>query len=592
MQVDNTPNLDEYILGISAFYHDSAACILKNGQIIFAIQEERLSRKKHDASFPSRSINACLEYAEINIDELSAVVYYEKPFLKFNRIIDTFVSYAPKGFYSFLKAMKTWMKQKIWIKNLIAENLNYSGKILFSTHHESHAAGAFFMSPLTSSAILVLDGVGEYSTISIFKGEGNKIQKLYEQVFPHSLGLLYSAFTQYCGFRVNSGEYKLMGLAAYGKPLYKDLIINHLIETSAKGEIKVNLKYFDFETGSNMINSKFEDLLGKKRRLPESELSQFYKDVASSIQEVLEEVILKIAVYAKKITSSENLCLSGGVALNCKANQKIKEANIFKNVWVQPAAGDAGTAAGAALIAYHHHFEKERIIQKGSLQNQIYLGKAYSNEFIESILDNCAIKFQQLENEDLINKVAQLLFEKNVIGWFQGRMEFGPRALGARSILASPHFADMQKHLNLKIKKRESFRPFAPLVAAEFSADWFEEKEDSKYMLFTANAKRAKEIPSCVHVDGTSRIQTLNQSENPLLHQLLLAFNQLSQIPILINTSFNLRGEPIVESPMNALNCFYNCEMDFLVLGNFLISKKENKQAPEIFINTSNYELD
>jgi len=565
-----------FILGISAFYHDAAACLLKDGKILAAAHEERFSRKKHDSAFPANAIAFCLSSQDLTIEEIDLVVFYEKPFLKFDRLIDTYAIKSPFGFGSFRKAMKSWMSQKLWIPSIIKNELKYEGTILFSEHHEAHAASTFFSSPFKEAAILIMDGVGERTSITLATGKDNKIQLLKEQHFPHSLGLLYSSFTYYCGFKVNSGEYKLMGLAPYGVPKYKDLIYEHFVSMNEQGVLALNMKYFSFEVGLRMTNKAFEKILGKPRRLPESSLGQFYKDVARSVQEVLEELVLKLAQIIKKRTNLNKLCLAGGVALNCKVNQRLQEAGIFEEIWVQPASGDSGGALGAAYIGAYHYCNLERIIPENTVKNHIYLGNSFEDSQIGSVLDKLGVKYRKLKEEELLSRTAQSLNEKGIVGWFQGAMEYGPRALGNRSILASPKFKDMQSHVNLKIKMREAFRPFAPLVVEEKAHVWFKIKAPSKYMLFTYEALRASNIPSCVHVDNTARVQTLSKNDNPRLHKLLLNFESLSGIPILINTSFNVRGEPIVCTVEDALRCFFVTEMDMLIAGNYLVSKSEN----------------
>lgn len=579
-----------YILGISAFYHDSAACLLKDNKLIAAAQEERFTRKKHDPSFPEKAIQFCLESNNITIDDIQLICFYEKPFQKFDRIIDTYARNSPIGFKSFKKAIKSWTSEKLWIPNIIEKKLNYSGEIIFTEHHEAHAASAFFSSPFKEAAILIIDGVGEKATISIFKGIDNNITPVCEQRFPHSIGLLYSAFTYYCGFKVNSGEYKLMGLAPYGKPIYKDLIFQHFVSIDEASVITLNMKHFNFEAGLKMISPSFETILGEKRRTPESEMTLFYKDIASSIQSVLEEIVVQLAKQAKKLTNTENLCLAGGVALNCKANQEIEATNIFKNIWVQPASGDSGGALGASYIGAFHYLKNNRLYPDNTLNNHIYLGNSYSEEEITHVLDQNKINYKKYPTKELITQTANLLDNKAIVGWFQGNMEYGPRSLGNRSILASPKFKDMKSHINLKIKKREGFRPFAPVVLQEKASEWFDINLDSKYMLFTCYTKQDSRIPACSHVNGTSRVQVLEKKENSLLYDLISAFEKQSGIPILINTSFNERGEPIVCAIEDAIHCFLNTEMDYLILNNCLISKQDNTNIHLPKIKT--YELD
>ncbi len=565
-----------YILGISAFYHDAAACLLEDGKIVAAAQEERFSRKKHDPSFPSGAIAFCLSSQDIDIDEVDLVVFYEKPFLKFDRLIDTYAQKSPRGFQSFRRAMKSWMSQKLWIPNIIKKELKYEGEIIFSEHHEAHAASAFFSSPYKEAAILVMDGVGERTSITFARGFGNRVTLIKEQHFPHSLGLFYSAITYYCGFQVNSGEYKLMGLAPYGTPRYKELMARHFIAIDEKGVVSVNMKYFAFEVGLRMTNDNFDKVLGHPRRRPESTLSQFYKDVARSAQELLEEVILKLVRVLKEETKMNSLCLAGGVALNCKANQRIREERLFDNIWVQPASGDSGGALGAAYIGAYHYLKEARKIPADSPANHIYLGNSHKNDEVIRELKRLKVNYEELEDQELLKRIASCINEKAIVGWFQDSMEYGPRALGSRSILASPKFKDMQSHLNLKIKKREAFRPFAPMILEEKANEWFKITDPSKYMLFTYNAIMAERIPSCVHIDNTARVQTVSRSDNEKIYSLLQLFESLSGIPIMINTSFNVRGEPIVCTVEDAVRCFFKTEMDFLAIGNCLVSKGTN----------------
>ena len=585
--------MKDYILGISAFYHDSAACLLKDGKVIMAIQEERLTRIKHDASFPEQAINCCLDFAGITIDDIHLISFYEKPFLKFDRIIDTYARKSPRGFFSFKKAIKSWVSEKLWIPNIIQKKLNYKGQIIFAEHHETHAASAFFSSPFEEAAVLTIDGVGEHATLTLSVGKKNKINIISEQRFPNSLGLFYSAFTYYCGFKVNSGEYKLMGLAPYGKPVYSELIYKHFISIDDEGVITLNMNYFDFEVGLRMTSRAFNKVLGMPPRKPESEMTQFYKDVACSVQVVLEEIVVSLGEVAKVKTGLSKLCLAGGVALNCRANQVLLEKKLFDEIWVQPASGDSGGALGAAYVGWYHYLDKERTVLEDSLVENAYLGNSFNDDEIEKQLVKYNIKYIKTASESLPKQVATYLNDKKIIGWFQGRMEFGPRSLGARSILASPKFEDMQQYVNLRIKQREGFRPFAPIAMEEKAIDWFDMDKPSKYMLFTYNVKKPKQIPSCTHVDNTARVQTINEKENKLIHNLLKEFNMLSGIPILINTSFNVRGEPIVCSIEDALKCFFNTEMDFLVIGNHIVSKQENKNFnTQLEMKNIIYELD
>ena len=603
-----------YILGISAFYHDSAAALIKDGKIIAAAQEERFTRKKHDASFPFHAVQYCLDFEGISLDELEAVAFYEKPLLKFERLLETYYAFAPKGIGSFVTSMPVWLKEKLFLKKLIHEQLKKVGdydkrkiKLLFPEHHLSHAASAFYPSPFENSAILTVDGAGEWATASICKGEGNQIRILKELKFPHSLGLLYSAFTYYLGFRVNSGEYKLMGLAPYGNAenalRYEDLIKKDLIQIYDDGSLWLNQKYFSYATALKMTDEKrWEKLFGFPVRKPESTLEQMHCDLGLAIQHITEEVLLKMAKEAKKITGCDNICLAGGVALNCVANGKLRKENIFKNIFIQPAAGDAGGAPGAALAAYHIYFEKQRHVESGKDGMQgTYLGPDYDNRDIERMAKKSkAIYDYESSFELLCDKVAALLNEGKIIGWMQGRMEFGPRALGGRSILGDARNPEMQKKLNLKIKYRESFRPFAPSVLAEDCAAYFDEAGPLPYMLMVANIheKRKKslpenyqqmdireklyqlrsDIPAVTHIDFSARVQTVHQETNPKYHQLISAFKKLTGYSLLVNTSFNVRGEPIVCSPEDAYRCFMRTEMDYLVVGNYLFEK--TKQPP------------
>ena len=603
-----------YILGISAFYHDSAAALIKDGKIIAAAQEERFTRKKHDASFPFHAVQYCLDFEGISLDELEAVAFYEKPLLKFERLLETYYAFAPKGIGSFVTSMPVWLKEKLFLKKLIHEQLKKVGdydkrkiKLLFPEHHLSHAASAFYPSPFENSAILTVDGAGEWATASICKGEGNQIRILKELKFPHSLGLLYSAFTYYLGFRVNSGEYKLMGLAPYGNVenalRYEDLIKKDLIQIYDDGSLWLNQKYFSYATALKMTDEKrWEKLFGFPVRKPESTLEQMHCDLGLAIQHITEEVLLKMAKEAKKITGCDNICLAGGVALNCVANGKLRKENIFKNIFIQPAAGDAGGAPGAALAAYHIYFEKQRHVESGKDGMQgTYLGPDYDNRDVERMAKKSkAIYDYESSFELLCDKVAALLNEGKIIGWMQGRMEFGPRALGGRSILGDARNPEMQKKLNLKIKYRESFRPFAPSVLAEDCAAYFDEAGPLPYMLMVANIheKRKKslpenyqqmeireklyqlrsDIPAVTHIDFSARVQTVHQETNPKYHQLISAFKKLTGYSLLVNTSFNVRGEPIVCSPEDAYRCFMRTEMDYLVVGNYLFEK--TKQLP------------
>ena len=609
-----------YILGISAYYHDSAACIIKDGKILVAAQEERFTRKKHDASFPSLAIMSCLKEANIKSTDLDYVVFYEKPFLKFERLLETYLAFAPRGFKSFSQSMPLWVKDKIFQKSLIIEELkncldskgSWEDKLLFSEHHLSHAASAFYPSQFEQSAILTMDGVGEWTTTSLAFGSGNKIEVLKEINFPHSLGLLYSAFTYYIGFKVNSGEYKVMGLAPYGKPIYSNLIKDNLIDIKSDGSFALDLSYFDYCTGLTMTNNKFHRLFGGPPRGPESELSQHDMDLAASIQSVIEEVVVKLAIGIKKITGAKTICLAGGVALNCVANGVLLRKQIFDDIWVQPAAGDAGGALGAALAAYHLSFNKEReISEKGDSMNGSFLGPQFLNKEVEFELHSIGANFKEFSHEEMIDKTANFLNEGKAIGWMQGRMEFGPRALGSRSILADPRSPNMQKLLNLKIKYRESFRPFAPSVLSEHTKDWFNLETDSPYMLFVSEINEEKKIineedslfgidklsikrsivPAITHIDYSARVQTVHKETNPIYHSLITKFYELTNCPMIVNTSFNVRGEPIVCTPQDAFNCFMGTELDVLVINNYLMVK--NEQDPKLVKSyEKEYELD
>tara|TARA_Y200000002_G_scaffold373301_1_gene372167 strand:+ start:688 stop:2520 length:1833 start_codon:yes stop_codon:yes gene_type:complete len=607
------------VLGLSAFYHDSAAALIENDKIIAAAQEERFTRIKHDSSFPFNAIEYVLGERKINISNVDFIVFYEKPFLKFERILETHIDFAPFGFKSFSASMPIWLREKLFQKKLIIDNLkkikkniDYKKKIKFSEHHFSHAASAFFASPFKEALILIIDGVGEWSTTSIGIGKNNKIEIIEEVNFPHSLGLLYSAFTYYLGFKVNSGEYKVMGLAPYGIPKYSDIILDNLIDLKNDGSFRLNMKYFDFATGLKMTNEKFNKLFGKKNRTSENVINQFHMDIAASIQLVTEEIILKICRYIKQKYKIDFLCLAGGVALNCVANGKILQNKIFKEIWIQPAAGDAGGALGAALGYYFNELGKKRYIFKDMMQGG-YLGPVFENKEIEETLKKNKLKFKFHENNELIEIVADQLNKKMSVGWFQGRMEYGPRALGCRSILANPKSEEMQKELNLKIKFREGFRPFAPSVLYEKSKEYFKLDYQSPYMLLVAQINEDKKynisneeknlrgfgrlkikrssIPAVTHVDFSARVQTVNKETNPLYHNLIQKFGELSQCYVLVNTSFNVRGEPIVCSPDDAINCFMGTNLDLLAIGNYILFKDD--QEVEMNLQYKNqYELD
>ncbi|RZP21300.1 hypothetical protein EVA24_07625 [bacterium] len=604
-----------HILGISAYYHDSAACILKDGKIIAAAQEERFTRKKHDQNFPINAIKYCLQDAGISADDLEIVAFYDKPFLKFERILETYLSFAPKGISSFLKAMPLWIKKKLWIKNLIQDEIGFKGKILFPEHHASHAASAFYASPFQDAAFLTMDGVGEWATTSYGTGNGNKMEVLADIKFPNSLGLLYSAFTYYTGFRVNSGEYKVMGLAPYGEAKYKDLIYDYLIDVKEDGSFNMDMSYFDYNVGLTMTNKKFNDLFGGIPREPESDLTQKEMDLARSVQEVTEEIVLKMAKHVKNVTNQKYLCLAGGVALNCVANGKLLRSGIFDDIFIQPAAGDAGGALGCAYIAWYQHLDNERIADsKNDFMNGAYLGPEFSNDEIKTYLDEKGYAYKKLSDEELPEKIADLINEQNVIGWFQGRMEFGPRALGGRTIIGDSRSAETQKTINLKIKYRESFRPFAPSVREENISEYFDIDRPSPYMLLVADVKKDKQlpmtkeqesyfglkklniarsqVPAITHVDYSARIQSVSKATNKRYHDMLTAFNDKYGCPVIVNTSFNVRGEPIVCTPKDAYLCFMRTEMDYLIMNNYLLSKKEQKPLDKDSDWMSEFELD
>lgn len=585
-------NKPVYILGISAFYHDAAACIIKDGVPVFAAHEERFSRKKHDENFPILAIQKGLKQEGITINDIQYVAFYEKPFLKFERIIDTYANNSPKGFRSFRGAIKNWLSKKLWITDTIKKETSFKGEILFTEHHEAHAASAFFPSPFNEAVIVTIDGVGEKATASISVGKDNKLHVIEEQHFPHSLGLFYSAITYYCGFKVNSGEYKLMGYAPYGKPNYVDVMKSHFITINEDGSVLLNQKYYSYQAGLRMTNSAFEKALGHKRRLPNQENSQFYKDIAASAQVILEEAVLKTVNYAVKKTGIKNVCLAGGVALNCKANAYLKEQKVAEKIWIQPASGDSGGALGAALTIWYNFLENERKLIPDSVKQHGYLGTFYNENEIENTLKSYNINYKKLSIHEASPVICEKLSNKEVIGWFQGKMEYGPRALGNRSILASPTFPDMKSFLNQKIKKREGFRPFAPIVLENKAEKWFNNISDSKYMLFTYQSDKKEIIPSCIHEDNSARVQTINSEDNEKTSQLLNDFEKLTGVPILINTSFNVRGEPIVESPFDALRCFFQTDMDTLYIGDFLIEKKQQNIINPELLKPSTFEMD
>ena len=611
-----------YILGISAFYHDSAACLIKDGIILAAAQEERFSRLKHDPSFPTQAISYCLNFSGVDAQNIDKVVFYEKPFLKFERLLETYLAFAPRGFVSFSKAMPEWIKNKLFQKTIIAKELgvtlddaiDWSARLLFSDHHLSHAASAFYPSPFDEAATITLDGVGEWTTTSMGLGRGNKLEILKEIKFPHSLGLLYSAFTYYTGFKVNSGEYKVMGLAPYGTPRYADLIRNNLIHIANDGSFQLDMSYFDFATGLTMTNKKFNELFGGEPRKPETSLSQREMDLAASVQEVTEEIVLSLAKGVARETESKNLCLAGGVALNCVANGILQKEKVFENLWIQPAAGDAGGALGAALAVWYMEFNGKRkpdfmpSNMKGS-----FLGPEFTDDEVVRQLDDCGAKYTLLELDDVVEITANAIADGQAIGWMQGRMEFGPRALGARSILADPRSSEMQKQLNLKVKFRESFRPFAPSIIEEDLGEWFDLDCESPYMLLVApvsaekrveisseseglfgvdklNATRSQ-VPAVTHVDYSARIQTVDPVSNPAYHKLLTRFKELTGCPILVNTSFNVRGEPIVCSPRDAFRCFMGTDLDMLIVGRAVLFKnKQDRRSERSYVEQ--YELD
>lgn len=557
-----------YILGLSCFYHDASAVLIHSGEMIAAAQEDRFSREKHDWRFPSRAITYCLKEAGIAIHDIQFIAFYEKPFLKFERILETFLAVAPLGYKGFIDAMPSWLKQKLWIPHTIHKELGYTGKILFSEHHMAHGASSFFLSPFDESAILTIDGVGEWATASYGSGKGNTIALTHEMRFPHSLGLLYSTITSYLGFKVNDAEYKVMGLAPYGNPVYYDLITDELVTINDDGTIRLNLKYFSFQYGTRMFSKELEDLFGVPRRQPESTLTQEHFDIAMSLQKVVEDIILKMARHVHGITESENICLSGGVTLNCVANGRLLREGPFKNIFVQPAAGDAGCALGAAYLAWHHYLgEKKRYPL-----HDLFLGPSYRDADIEDVLRNADHVYRKLNRDDLIAESARLLAQGKVLGWFQGRAEFGPRALGNRSILADPRRPDMRDIVNKKIKFRETFRPFAPAVPQEDARKYFDIDTVSPYMLFTVPVT-TDSIPAVTHKDGSARVQTLTRKDNRLFYDLLREFGRVTGTPVLLNTSLNLRGEPIACAPEDAYRCFVQSEMDCLVLGNYLLVK-------------------
>ncbi len=604
-----------YILGISAFYHDSAAALIKDGVIIAAAQEERFSRKKHDYRFPVNAIRYCLDYAGISGAELDFVAFYDKPFLKFERLLETYLNFAPIGIQSFIKSIPIWIKEKLWMKEYITKELNFNGKILFPEHHESHAASAFYPSHFKEAAIITMDGVGEWTTTSFGAGKGNNIELFSEIKFPHSLGLLYSAFTYYTGFKVNSGEYKVMGLAPYGEPKYADLIYKHLIDVKPDGSFHMNMEYFNYCAGLTMTNDKFHTLFGGPPRSPEGKLTQKEMDLACSVQVVTEEIVMKMAQHVHKETGMDACCLAGGVALNCVANGKLLKEGPFRDLWIQPAAGDAGGALGAALMVWYQYLGNERIVVDGKdSQSGSYLGPDYSDEYIESFLKESDAPYEKLNYADIPGRVADIIANENVVGWFQGRMEFGPRALGSRSIIGDARSPKMQSQMNLKIKFRESFRPFAPAITRERMKDYFDIDYDSPYMLLVANIVESRrrqmtpeeqklfgidkvnvvrsEVPAITHIDYSARIQTAHKDTNPLYYNMIDAFDKKHGCPVIINTSFNVRGEPIVNTPREAFTCFMRTDMDYLLLGPYLLDKKKQNMLKDDTDWRKEFELD
>jgi carbamoyltransferase len=603
------------ILGISAFYHDSAAVLLRDGHIVAAAQEERFTRKKHDPGFPEHAVRYCLREAGIDAKQLAFVAFYDKPLVKFTRILETYLAFPGRGLRSFVMAVPSWLKHKLWIPDLIAKRLGFEGKVLFSEHHESHAASAFFPSPFDRAAFLTIDGVGEWATSSFGVGLEGRVEIMAELKFPHSLGLLYSAFTYFTGFKVNSGEYKLMGLAPYGEPKYVGRILENLIDLKDDGSFRMNMEYFGYATGLTMTNRAFEELFEGPPRQPESPLTQREMDLARSVQDVTEEIVLRMARTVKKETGERHLCLAGGVALNCVANGRLLREGIFDDLWIQPAAGDAGGALGAAYIA-HCHYLKEGLPEKDGrdLQQGSYLGPAYGEAEIAEFLKEVGAPARLLTEEALLENTAHHLAQGLVVGWFQGRMEFGPRALGNRSIIGDARSPEMQKKMNLKIKFRESFRPFAPSVQAEKVSEWFDLDRESPYMLLVADVTADKrrimtdaekrlwgieklnvirsEVPAVTHVDYSARIQTVNRTDNPRYHALLERFRSITECPVIVNTSFNVRGEPIVESPRDAYLCFMRTQMDVLVLGNYILYKVEQPELKDDMDWRKTYELD
>ncbi len=611
-----------YILGISAFYHDSAVALIEDGKIIAAVQEERFTRKKHDAGFPEQGIKYCLSEANIKLTDIESIVFYDKPLVKFERLLETYLAYAPKGFRSFLAAMPVWLKEKLFLKSTLKKEFrkianckeNELPTLLFAGHHQSHAASAFYPAPYEKASVLCLDGVGEWATTTCWQGDGNKLDLLWEIDFPHSLGLLYSAFTYYTGFKVNSGEYKLMGLAPYGEPKYVDLILDNLLDLKEDGTFRLDMSYFNYATGLTMTNNKFAKLFGGPARKAETEIGQKEMDLARSIQAVTEEVVLRLARTVHKEQGNDSLCLAGGVALNCVANGRLLREGPFKNIWIQPAAGDAGGALGAALVAWYEHFNKPRTVNPDDDMQGSYLGPKASAGEIETYLDSVNAKYETFDDSKLMPKLAKILASENVVGWFQGRMEFGPRSLGGRSIIGDPRSKKMQSVMNLKIKYRESFRPFAPAVLAERVADYFEHDTTSPYMLMVAPIAKSRrlemtdeqqklfgieklniarsDLPSITHVDYSARIQTVHKQTNPRFYHLISEFEKQTGCAVLVNTSFNVRGEPIVCTPEDAYRCFMRTEMDYLVLENVILDKHQQPEWEKDDSWQTEFELD
>ncbi len=608
------------ILGISAFYHDSAAALIVDGEIIAAAQEERFTRKKHDPSYPTNAINYCLSEAGLTLNQVSYIAFYDKPFLKFERLLETYIAFAPKGLQSFRMAMPVWLREKLFLKDMLlreikkADNHFDAEKLMFGEHHFSHAASAFYASPFEEAVVLTLDGVGEWATTTVAIGRGNELDIVKEIHFPHSLGLLYSAFTYYIGFRVNSGEYKVMGLAPYGEPKYKDLILDKLIDLKEDGSFRLDQSYFNYATGLTMTNQKFANLFGEPVRKPDTDkLTQFHMDIAASVQAVTEKIVLTITRSLAEEYNIPNLCMAGGVALNCVANGKILRDKAFKDIWIQPASGDAGGALGGALAVWHKELNEPRIVNPNDSMKGSYLGPLYEQTAIEKELSDCGAKFDSVTEKEMIEQTAQALADGRAVGWFQGRMEFGPRSLGGRSILGDPRSEQMQKTLNLKVKYRESFRPFAPSVLREDVTDWFELDYDSPYMLLVDNVKKDKriqmtteekslfgidklnikrsDIPAVTHVDYSARIQTVHKKTNPKYHALINKFKEKTGCSVVVNTSFNVRGEPIVCTPKDAFYCFMGTEIELLVVGN-CVMRKDRQDKNLVNDYKDNFDLD